>query len=344
MRIPSSINAALLRSAALGIFVAGTLAAGQASADTLKWITGKPQGANDAEAITTQWFADEFKRRTGGKHEIRMFWGGSVAKAREIPDALSSGVGDIGDIITPYFQDKFPINNAVGFFIPQPSSTIEIGEKMHKWHRKYPAFDQELAKYNLKLIGVRPLEPYGLICTSPIKSLADLKGKRIRTYGHAYPKIVSAMGATPVSLSSSEAYEALQRGILDCSPIGPVLAKGWKLDEVAKYFIKFPFGASFGHIITMNRKKYDSLDDETKAVLEGLGREHVMRYSVELALQTEEILDGWKEKGVEVIDFPVAEAAALVDDAGVQEIRKIFIDKANAAGLPGEAIASEMKF
>jgi hypothetical protein len=69
-----------------------------------------------------------------------------------------------------------------------------------------------------------------------------------------------------------------------------------------------------------------------------------MRYSVELALQTEEILDGWKEKGVEVIDFPVAEAAALVDDAGVQEIRKVFIDKANAAGLPGETIASEMKF
>ena len=69
-----------------------------------------------------------------------------------------------------------------------------------------------------------------------------------------------------------------------------------------------------------------------------------MRYSVELALQTEYILDGWKEKGIEVIDFPIEQAAPLVNDPGVQEIRKTWIDKANAAGLPGEAIASEMKF
>lgn len=342
MKLSDSLRT--LGAAAAGLVVAGALVAAPASAETLKWITGKPEGANDAESITTKWFVEEFKKRTGGQHDIRVFWGGSVAKAREIPDALSAGVGDIGDIITPYFQDKFPINNAVGFFIPQPSSTIEIGEMMHKWHRKYPAFDAEMAKYNLKLIGVRPLESYGLICTSPIRNLADLKGKRIRTYGFAYPKIVAAMGATPVSLASSEAYEAMQRGILDCSPIGPVLAKGWKLDEVGKFYIKFPFGASFGHMISMNRKKYEALDEQTRAILDGLGREHVMRYSVELALQTEDILDGWKEKGIEVIDFPIDQAAPLVNDPGVQEIRKTWIDKANAAGLPGEAIASEMKF
>jgi hypothetical protein len=32
-------------------------------------------------------------------------------------------------------------------------------------------------------------------------------------------------------MSSSDGYEALQRGILDCSPIDPVLAHGWKYDE-----------------------------------------------------------------------------------------------------------------
>ena len=90
----------------------------------MKWITFKPQNANDAQSITTQWMVDEFKKRTGGKHEFQVFWGGSVAKAKEIPDALSGGAGDIGDIITPYFPDKFPLNNAVGFFIPQPRSTI----------------------------------------------------------------------------------------------------------------------------------------------------------------------------------------------------------------------------
>ena len=82
-----------------------TLAAGlafalgaPAGADTLGWLTYKPQGAGDPQAVTTQWFVDEFARRTGGEHTINVHWGGSVAKIREIPDALTAGVGQIGEI------------------------------------------------------------------------------------------------------------------------------------------------------------------------------------------------------------------------------------------------------
>jgi hypothetical protein len=80
---------------------------------------------------------------------FRFFWGGSVANTGEIPDALSAGVGDFGDIITPYFPDRMPLNNAVGFFIPQPNSTRQVGDLMMEWHAKYPQFKEELAKQNL---------------------------------------------------------------------------------------------------------------------------------------------------------------------------------------------------
>jgi TRAP-type transport system periplasmic protein len=307
-----------------------------AQAVTLKWITFKPQNAGDAQAISTQWFVDEFKKRTGGKSTIQMFWGGSVAKAKEVPDALSGGAGDIGDIITPYFPDKFPLNNAVGYFIPQPHSTIEIAELLQYWHRVYPQFDAELAKYNLKVIGFRPLEKYGIICTKPIHSIADFKGKRIRTYGFAYPALVHAIGGTPVSMTSSDGYEALQRGILDCSPIGPSLAHGWKYDEVAKYYIDVPIGASFGHMIAMNLNSYKKLDDQTRAILDGLGREYAMRYTVTLDVLTQKILAGWKKKGVQVIHLPANAFDNVAKDAGVQAVRKKWVEKAMAAGLTAE--------
>jgi TRAP-type C4-dicarboxylate transport system substrate-binding protein len=321
----------------------GALSAG-AQADTLKWITFKPQNANDAQSITTQWMVDEFKKRTGGKHEFQVFWGGSVAKAKEIPDALSGGAGDIGDIITPYFPDKFPLNNAVGFFIPQPKSTIEVGLLMERWHTEYPQYDEELKKYNLKTIGFRPLGNYGIICTKPIKSLADFKGKRIRTYGFAYPALVEALGGTPVSMSSSDGYEALQRGILDCSPIDPVLAQGWKYDEVAKYFINVPIGASFGHMITMNRKSYDKLDPQTRAILDGLGREYTVKYAVEMEILTDQIVQGWKKKGVTIINLPKAEFAKVVDFPAVKAVREKWIKRAKELGVPAEKIAEELTF
>jgi len=315
-----------------------------AHADTLKWITFKPQNANDAQSITTQWMVDEFKKRTGGKHQFQVFWGGSVAKAKEIPDALSGGAGDIGDIITPYFPDKFLLNNAVGFFIPQPNSTIEVGLLMERWHRQYPQFDEELKKYNLKTIGFRPLGNYGIICTKPIKSLADFKGKRIRTYGFAYPALVQGLGGTPVSMSSSDGYEALQRGILDCSPIDPVLAHGWKYDEVAKYFINVPIGASFGHMITMNRNSYEKLDAQTRAILDGLGREYTVRYAVEMDVLNDEIVQGWKKKGVTVINLPKEEFAKLVDFPAVKAVREQWITRAKALGVPAGKIADELSF
>jgi TRAP-type transport system periplasmic protein len=330
--------------------VASALALGlafgsSAQAGTLKWITFKPQNAGDAQSISTQWFVDEFKKRTGGKSEIQMFWGGSVAKAKEVPDALSGGAGDIGDVITPYFPDKFPLNNAIGYFIPQPHSTIEIAELLEYWHRQYPAFDKELEKYNLKVIGFRPLERYGIICTKPIKSVDDFKGKRIRTYGFAYPALVQALGGTPVSMTSTDGYEALQRGILDCSPIGPSLAHGWKYDEVAKYYVDVPIGASFGHMIVMNLNSYKKLDDQTRAIIDGLGREYAMRYTVTLDVLTEKILAGWKKKGVTITHLPKNSLDKALEFPAVKAVRAKWIEKAKAAGLTAEqanAIADDL--
>jgi TRAP-type transport system periplasmic protein len=322
-----------IAASAAAVFFAVGGAAAPAQAKTLKYITFKPEAAGDAQSISTKWFVKEFDARTGGKDTIQMFWGGSVAKSKEIPDALSGGAGDIGDIITPYFPDKFPLNDAIGYFIPQPHSTIEIAELLELWHRQYPQFDQELAKYNLKVIGFRPLEKYGMICNKPIHSLADFKGKRIRTYGFAYPALVHALGGTPVSMTSADGYTALQRGILDCSPIGPSLAHGWKYDEVAKYYVKMPFGASFGHMIAMNLNTYKSLSPQTKAVLDGLGREYAMRYAVTLDALTEKILADWKKMGVTVTQLPANSLDSVLKDPGVQAVRQKWVEKAKATGL-----------
>lgn len=316
-----------------------------AHAQTLSWITYKPQGAKDPQAITTQWFADKVKAVTNGKTTIQIHWGGSVAKINEIPDALSAGVGQIGDIVTPYFPDKFVVNNAISFFIPQPHSTIEAGKMMERWNKEYPQFDQEMAKYNLKVVGYRPLESYGLICTKPLRSLKDFAGKRIRGYGFALPALIKALGATPVSMGTPEAYQALQRGILDCSPVGPTLAHGWKYDEVAKYYIDIPLGASWGHLIAMNREAYEKLDPQTKAAIDAVGKAYLLEYSAQVDLMTRSVEKLWKtEMGVKMIPFPREELMKAAQSPEVKKIRAEWIKKASQTGLPAQDIADELEF
>lgn len=331
--------------AAGAALAAGLSMAGVAQAETYKWITFKPQGAGDAQAITTQWLVDQFAERTGGKHTIEVFWGGSVAKTREIPEALAAGVGDFGDIITPYFPDLMPMNNAVGFFIPQPMNTLEVGQFMEKMHATYPEFKQELAENNLYAFGFRPLESYGLLCTKPVRSAADMQGLRIRSYGFAYPKLIEALGATPVSIATSEAYEALQRSIIDCTPIGPALARGWKYDEVAKFYMEVPLGASFGHLLAMNLDSYEGMDDETKAIVDQLGKDYLVEYARVLDEDDARVRELWKgDLGVEVVPFPKEELMSAIGDAGVQEVRQEWIDKATGAGLPADEIVQSFQF
>lgn len=343
-RIRSTSLVAAAVAAAMGLFV--MLGAGESQAAKLSWLTYKPKGAGDPQATTTQWFADELKKRTGGKYEIEIHWGGSVAKINEIPNALTNGLGDIGDVVTPYFPDKLLINNAISFFIPQPKTSIELGAMMERWHQTYPQFDQEMAKYNLKVVGYRPLESYGMICTKPIRSAKEFNGVRIRSYGFALPALIKAMGGTPVSMDTPQAYEALQRGILDCSPVGPTLAHGWKYDEVAKYFIDIFLGASWGHLITMNRNSYNKLDEVTRAILEGIGSEYLVKYANLMEIDTGRVKDTWKKKmGVTIVPFPREDVAKASESELVQNVRKEWIEKAKKQGLAAaEDIAAELRF
>jgi len=327
------------------VALATSLAFGAAEAKTYTYITYKPQGANDAHSRSLQWFVDEFAKRTDGKHDIEVFWGGSVAAVGETPEALAYGVGDMGDIVTPYFPDQFPLNNAIGFFIPQPLGSDSVAEAMVEWHRDYPQFAEELTSQNLHAISFRSLEGYGLLCKQPVASVADLAGKRIRSYGFAYPALIEAMKAIPVSLTTSDTYEALERSIVDCAPIGPALARGFKYDEVAKFYIEMPFGASFGHILAMNLDSYQGMDDETRAVLDQLGTDYMVEYAAMLKAEEVKVRELWQgELGVTVLPFPGEELTALIEDAGVQAVRAEWEAKATDAGVSFDEIVAKLRF
>jgi TRAP-type C4-dicarboxylate transport system substrate-binding protein len=316
-----------------------------AGAVTLNWITYKPKGAGDPQAITTQWFADELARRTNGEDTIRIHWGGTLAGINEIPNALRDGVGEIGDVVTPYFPDQLPVNNAISFFIPQPNSPVELGLLMNYWHQTIPAFGKELEQYNLKLIGLRPLESYGIICTKPIRSMEDFKGKRIRAYGFALPALIEAIGAVPVSMGTPEAYEALERGILDCSPVGPTLAHGWRYDEVAKYYIDVPLGASWGHLIAMNLDSFNSLDSDLQETMLSIGREYLVRYTTEMLKAEQAVYDAWEESGVEIIHFPAnAFIETVMEAKGVQAVRQDWANRVKDKDVPVDRITRRLSF
>ncbi len=77
--------------------------------------------------------------------------------------------------------------------------------------------------------------PYSLMCTKEVRSLADLKGKRVRMPGSAHSNWATSVGAVPVNVPSNEMYSGLEKGQLDCAANGANEMKTRSLWEVAKH-------------------------------------------------------------------------------------------------------------
>jgi len=333
--------------AVLGAAVLGAaIATAPAGAETLTYATWQAEASQDLHAVSLHWLRDELARRTNGAHELNIFWGGTLAGIAEIGDAVESGLAQMGDLVVPYFPDQLLVNNAIGFFWPQPHSARELAELMWGFHQEYPQFGAELSAFNMRMLGLRPLGDYGMLCRQPVRSMADFAGLRIRGFGVALPAAIQAIGAVPVSMSTVETYEALQRGVLDCTPIEPVIAAGWRYDEVAKYYIDVPMGASWGQYIVINADTFAGLPADLQEVLVQLGADYHVHFTDEQERLTAEVLAAWEARDdFEIITIAPADFLAVTESAEpVRAARQQWITRAADRGLPSDRIAEIMSF
>ncbi len=92
------------------------------------------------------------------------------------------------------------------------------------------AVDERLQKlFNTKLLGVWPFGPQLVFCKPAIKSLADLKGLKVRILDGVMAKFMERVGATPVTMAFGEVSQGLSLGTIDCAVTGPSSANsaGW---------------------------------------------------------------------------------------------------------------------
>jgi TRAP-type C4-dicarboxylate transport system substrate-binding protein len=91
---------------------------------------------------------------------------------------------------------------------------------------------------------------------------------RIRTPSRAQSEQLTTLGATPVDMPVTQIYNALERGVIDATMIPLSAMLDFKLLEVVKYLtVDAPLGRS-PFIVSMNRKRYESLPPDLKKVID----------------------------------------------------------------------------
>lgn len=101
----------------------------------------------------------------------------------------------------------------------------------------------------------------------PVRTLADVKGKKLVAASAVMAKVVANLGGTPVTFRPDEAYQALSRGIADGVLLNYTGMATFKLHELTRHHIDVPLGGEPA-LLFINRKKYDGLPLAAKAAID----------------------------------------------------------------------------
>jgi len=124
-------------------------------------------------------------------------------------------------------------------------------------------------RYNARLLGTGRLGSYNLMLKQPIKSFADLKGRKIRTAAiEGCIEGVKFFGGNPTPIPFDQIYLALQQGIVDgvLTALNPGVAG--KFYEVCKYVVASDFGLALDKE-AISKSAWNRLDPNERSVLQG---------------------------------------------------------------------------
>ncbi|SFI08477.1 hypothetical protein [Albimonas pacifica] len=177
-------------------------------------------GENSSRSMET--YARMIEEWSGGKITVEIVYGSAIIRGNNAP-AIADGRLSYGGVISQYDPSNFPIASAlVDLSVvsdPRPLyGTLHSYGVMMEASNAIPEAWTEQQDYGIQpLMILMGAPPSGLFCSQPRTGLADLEGARVRSGSVMHAKEVEALGASNVSLPYSEMFEALQRGIADCS-------------------------------------------------------------------------------------------------------------------------------
>ena len=152
---------------------------------------------------------------TGGKFQIRVFAGGELVPGLQVLDAIGNGTAECGHSAGYYYVGKnmalaFDTALPFGLTARQQNAWMLAGGGLAAMRRVY-------AQYGvMQFPGGNTGTQMGGWFRREIKSLADLKGLKIRIPGIG-GKIMARLGAVPQTLPGGEIYPALERGAIDAA-------------------------------------------------------------------------------------------------------------------------------
>lgn len=269
---------------------------------------------------------------SGGTLEFESHVGGSLLSGRDIPGGVRDGVADAGYFVGAYIPAEMPVDNYLAQFSLWNSEPLVMTAALNELVLfDCPECTEEYKKFNTKYLASYALTPYVYHCKSELMKPDDFKGKRVRGVS-AYGDLARSLGAVPVNVSPDEAYEALDRGILECALHSIAAQKARSYGEAAKFVILDPLGGFIGaSTFNLRIPKWNDLTPDQRKAITGNLAQLVTGAIFNYIKEDQDVIEEYTKTGTKFYHAD-PEFAAFIEEFK-KEYRPTVIEKGREFGL-----------
>jgi len=276
-------------------------------------------------------FTSRVKLATGDELRWIEVYGGALSKWKISLETVAIGLADIGWVGSLWEPAKLPLQN-ITYHLPFITDDLALLVRIcNTIHAELPAAQQAWLDQNQVFLAATGIDTYHLLTNFPVRSLDDLKGRRILAPGTSAVWL-EGTGAIPVDGALSTYYTQLKTGVADGTISILTGAVPYRIHEVAPYVTLVGIGAQITGAITINLDTYRRLPARVQQIL----RETALEYSESSAAETERryenILAGLAAEGAIVTTMDPADKRRWID--GLPEYGRAWVERNERRGLP----------
>jgi TRAP-type mannitol/chloroaromatic compound transport system substrate-binding protein len=303
-------------------------AAAQTAGPTYNWKMATGWAGGPIMDIGAKAFCERMAFFSNGRFKIQTFPGGGLGNALKVPETVKNGLAECGHTWMGYDWGKDPTTVLFGGY----AGTFDT-ERMLHWlyegggaelQRQFR--DQADGVVSMPLF-IRTAEVF-LHSRKPVKSLADLKGLKLRTAG-AWLEMSKDLGAAPVTTAAGDVFPMLERGAIDATEWGTLwenIAPGFY--KVAK-FLSYPgvHQPTAPFELVINKDVWAKMPPADRQLVELVAKLVTMETWTRIGAEDVKAFDFFKKQGVTMVEL---------DDEVQFAARKIGLDWADKTAKEGK--------
>ena len=293
-----------------------------AMALTLKIATVTPEGS--------QWMKDmrssaiEIKERTEGRVKIKYYGGGIKGDDAKVLAQIRIGQLQGGAFTPSALAAIYPDLNIYGMPLVFNSAEEAAYVRGHLDSRLQRGLeDAGFVNFGFAAGGFA-----NLTSNEPVKSLADMKGKRVWVpEGDAMSRAsMQALSLMPVTLPLTDVLTGLQTGLIDIVAIPPIVALLMQWHTKVKFVSELPLVYTFG-FMAIDKKAFDKISTQDQAIVREVMGATYRKFDKANLVDNKGAFDALINSGIELIEFGAEEFA---------EVRSVLLKSNRQLGEKGE--------